>query len=32
MATVFFPPSGMMMSAKAFDGSTNARCMGRTVS
>jgi len=31
-ATGFCPPSGTMMSAKRFEGSTNARCIGRTVS
>ena len=31
-ATRFWPPSGMMMSAKRLDGSTKARCIGRTLS
>ena len=31
-ATWFWPPSGMTMSAKRFEGSTKARCMGRTLS
>src|SRR5262249_8918452 len=30
-ATWFSPPSGMMRSAQRFEGSTNWRCIGRTV-
>ena len=32
MATLLWPPSGMMTSAQRFDGSTNCMCMGRTLS
>jgi hypothetical protein len=32
MAISFSPPSGMITSAKRFEGSTYARCIGRTCS
>lgn len=32
IATLFSPPSGIIKSANRIDGSTNRKCIGRTVS